>query len=160
MSDSIVRDAIAEELALLEPVASFPTGPLGYGTDISCDTDLDENMVEIDGMFTLILAQALFRRLITTRGSLPDDANYGLDVRAYCNKATTTNEIKSLAGRIKVELEKDDRVDTVLVEVTPSSDARTLTISIQVNPIDARVGGFSMTMVASDSAALLEEIAA
>lgn len=159
MSQS-VKDAIAAELALLVQVVDFPVSPFGYGTDISCESDIDPDAVDVDGATTLALAQAIARRLDTPRGSLPDDKNYGIDVRSYCNRGVTDNEIQSLAGQIRGEVLKDDRVDALTVTVSPSTTGTTLSIVLAVRPVDAAIGGFTLTLAASSAAVLLQEIRA
>lgn len=54
-----------------------------YGTDLSCVVDLDAGLAEVTG--NTLLAQALARRLITPRGGLLDDPNYGYDLTQFLN---------------------------------------------------------------------------
>lgn len=155
-----VKTAIADELAKLVQIVDFPVDPFGYGSDISCDSDVDPDVVEVDPFTTLALAQAIVRRLDTPRGSLPDDKNYGIDVRSYVNRGVTAAEIQQLAGQISNELRKDDRIDTLTVTVRPSSTGTTLRIELAVRPVDSRIGGFTLTLSASSAAILIEEIQA
>lgn len=157
MTDA-VRDAIAAAIAELERVTEVPSGPFGYGTDISCAGDLTETMEEVDGFSTLALAQALVRRLDCARGQLPDDPDYGIDVRSYCNRGATTQDIRSLASRIRGEVTKDDRVDTATVTVTPSSTGDELGVKVAVTPYDARLGPFTLTLAVTSAAVLIEEL--
>lgn len=155
---NIVRDAIAEELALLTKTVRTPKEPFGYGTDLSCESDIDVRMTEVNGLTTLALAQALVRRLDCPRGALPDDPDYGIDLRSYCNRGMTTADVRALAGTIRVELEKDDRVDLASVTVTPSPTATELSVRISITPIDARIGGFTMTLAVDTTTIMLEEM--
>ena len=157
-ASNAVRSVIAAELALLTRVVDVPTGPLGYGTDISCTDDLDARMDEVDPMSVEGLAEALVRRLDCPRGQLPDDADYGEDVRGHLNRPMTDDEIRSLAGRIHNELMKDDRVESVAVVVTPSSTGSSLSIAIAVVPVDARLGNFRLVVAVTDAGVLLEEM--
>lgn len=154
----VVRNAIAEELAALERVTSTPTAPFGFGTDLRNDGDLREDMAEVDPFSAVALGEALVRRLDCPRGALPDDGDYGLDVRAYCNQGTTADEIRSLSGRISAELTKDDRVDTVIVTVTPSPTGSSLGVAIRVRPVDPRIGEFDMTLAVTSAEVLVEEL--
>lgn len=154
------KNVIASELALLVQVADFPTSPFGYGSDISGDQDLSEDMSETNGFTTLALAQAIVRRIDCPRGALPDDKDYGIDIRSYCNRGVTADEIRSMGGQIRNETLKDDRVDSVLVVVSPSPTGKSITIEMQVAPFDSTIGNFSLTLSASSAEILIEEIRA
>ena len=67
MTDA-VRDAIAASIAALPRIVATPREPYGYGSDVSCGTDLDEDMKELDGFDPLVMKQAILRRLDTPRG--------------------------------------------------------------------------------------------
>jgi hypothetical protein len=75
------------------------------------------------------VALALYRRLITPRGTLrgvkddDDEANYGFDVAAYVGKVGYESAINALPGLIRGELLKDDRVTDVAVSVTKTTGA-------------------------------------
>lgn len=155
---SAVRSVIAAELALLARVVDVPAAPLGYGTDISCTSDLSARMDEVDPFSVAGLSEAIVRRLDCPRGQLPDDADYGMDLRGMLNHGTTADEIRSLAGRIRNELQKDDRIESVVVTVTPSSTGSSLRVSLAVTPVDARLGGFRLVVAVTDAALLLEEM--
>lgn len=155
---NVVRTAIAAELALLTRVVDVPASPLGYGTDIVCTSDLDARMSEVDPFSTEGISQAIVRRLDCPRGALPDDADYGIDLRGMLNCGVTADEIRSLAGRIRSELQKDDRIDAAVVVVTPSSTGSSLSVSLTITPVDARIGGFRLIVAVTDAAVLLEEI--
>lgn len=153
-----LRAAIDAGLATLTRVMDAPTGALGYGTDISCTDDLTEPMRDVDPMNTEAIAQALLRRLDCPRGRLVDDADYGLDVRGYLNKGTTTAQLNALAGAVRNELEKDDRVASITVQATASLDE--ISLSIRVVPVDVTLGVFSLTFAVTDAAVVLQEISA
>jgi len=156
----VAKATIAAELALLTQIVDFPVEPFDYGSDISGDFDVDPNADEVSGRTTLSLAQAIVRRLDCPRGQLPDDPNYGIALRSYANKGTTAREVRQLGGQIRAEVLKDDRVESLTVTVRPSSTGQTLTIELAIVPIDSAIGGFSLTLSASSSAVLLEEIRA
>lgn len=68
-----------------------------------------------------LVAQAIFRRLTTPRGTLrggEDEAVYGLDVQDFIGTVGTDDAIAALPDAIATEVKKDDRVDLVDVEVT------------------------------------------
>lgn len=153
---ALVKNALASMMALLPRVTDAPAEPFGYGTDIWCERELDPSL-DVDGTSTLALAQALMRRLDCPRGQLIDDPDYGLDLRAELNKGTTKRETEALASRIKLELTKDDRVESAKVTVAPNPDGSMLRISIRVTPADAR-GPFTMTLAVTSADVVLEAI--
>lgn len=153
-----VKAQIARELAALTPVTDTPAGPFGYGSDISGDFDLSPTMREVPAFSTLALAQALVRRLDCPRGAMPDDKDYGIDLRSYCNRGTTAASLRSLGGQIKSELSKDDRVSSLVVRVVPSPTGSSLAIEIAVQPVDASIGGFTLTLSVTSAAVVLDEI--
>ena len=159
---TVMQDVIAEELAKLERIMDAPVEPFGFGSDISCSDDIDPNLTELDGVedARLILAQAIVRRLDCPRGALPDDPNYGIDLRADLNRGLTDTELSSRAGKIRGEVLKDDRVDALGVVLTPSRDGSSYAVELRVTPKDPALGGFSLTLAVTDGALLLKEIGA
>jgi hypothetical protein len=157
MSDT-VRDAIAEALAEVERVADAPVEPFGYGSDLVCTSDLTEEMAEHDGFDPQGLAEALLHRIDCPRGELPDDPNYGMDLRSYINRGVSNAELFALAGEIRNEWTKDDRVESAVVELEVSEGGKRISGRGLVTPVDPSVGGFALTFAATDAAVLLEEI--
>lgn len=100
------------------------------GTDISCVEGLDPAFTVVSG--TTALSQAIARRLITPRGSLFYDEDYGLDLRAYLNAdiATATSFGYQLGAQIEAECLKDERVATVAASVTYDAITEKLTARI------------------------------
>ena len=156
---AVVLDAIAASIAAITPIMTTPVEPFGYGSDVSCAYDVDPGVAELDGALTLVLAQAIVRRLDTPRGSLPDDPSYGISLRSMVNKGLDATEIANMAGVIRGEVSKDDRVDTVAVTVTPSTALDAITVTLVVRPVDHTIGGFTMTLAVTAGAVLLEAIA-
>lgn len=156
---TIVHDTIAAELALLERLEPSPLAPFGYGQDLDCTTDIDENLLEVDPSSKTALSQALIRRLSCPRGRLPDDADYGLDVRGMVNKGTDSNALRDLAGQIKSEVLKDDRVDGANVTTTYTSETSTLDVTIWLVAVDPSLGEFSLTFAVKSGALMLQELA-
>ena len=151
---------IAEELALLTQLVQFPASPFQYGSDISCDTDLDGSLGEVDQGSMLGLSQALVRRLDCPRGENPDDPNYGIGLRQMLNVGTVDSDINKLAGQIRIELLKDDRVESLRVQVVPTNNGKNLAVSLQVVAVDPNTQTFTLTLNASSASILIEEIRA
>ena len=112
----------------------------GFGADIWC----------YDGLKTgryargkALVAQALYRRLITPRGTLrggPEEDAYGFDVAGYLGSVGTDTAVAALPVLIGAELRKDDRVANVSVAapvVTTSTDGTAaLRLEVSVETID------------------------
>lgn len=152
-----VLDAIDAEVALLERTSPVAVEPFGYGLD---SEGVSEDGDDIDPFSPLAVAQAFARRIQTTRGTLPEDTDYGLDARAYLNRAMTTAELLAVAGEIRSEGVKDDRVEDAAVTVT-MPDLKNLTIEVQLEPKDPRTGGpFAFTLAVTSGAVMLEALRA
>lgn len=141
--NSTVEAAIVRELATLTRVVDPPTGDLLYGRDLSCVTDLEPTLEEIDQASPRAIVQAVIRRFITPRGTLLDDPDYGLDVRGYCNRGVTQRDLRALSGALRGEAQKDDRVARADVSVTATN--ATLSIQVFITPADPALQDFSFT---------------
>ncbi len=87
-----------------------------YGTDLAGYLDLTPTMAETSG--NRLLAEACARRLITPRGGLIDDPNYGYDVTELINDDLGPRDLAILSSGIQQELLKDERVIAVEALVT------------------------------------------
>jgi hypothetical protein len=154
---TVVDEQIAAQLLTLTSVVPTPVEPYGYGVDLACTSDLEPDLAEVDPNSVQAIAQALLRRLITPNGGLLDDADYGEDIRGAQNRGTTLQDLNTLGSKIKNECQKDDRVESVIVSSNFTIATRTLTIVIEVEPVDA-VRIFTMTLAVVDGTALLESI--
>jgi hypothetical protein len=111
------------------------------------------------------LAQALYRRLITTRGTLqaghPDFARgedtYGLDIAGFIGDVGDEAAVIALPGRVRAELLKDDRVRSVDVTASvarASNGESEISLVINVDPIDD-AESFALTLSVTEARALL-----
>jgi hypothetical protein len=153
---TVVDEQISEQLAELVRIVPEPVAPFGYGRDLSCTTELDPALAEVDPFSPRAVAEALVRRLTTPHGSLLDDPDYGEDITGAENRGTTAADLAGLATRIKNEVTKDDRVDTSEVRVVADSAARTLTISLRVTLRDPSSSDFELVLACSNGTVLLE----
>lgn len=115
-----------------------------YGTDLSCLTDLTPLCGETSGM-TLFL-QSLARRVTTRRGSVIDDANYGLDVRDYLQDELSAEKLAMISSEVGSELIKDERVLTAVCTTTFNQTTKALTLSITG---DGSLGPFLLVLSVS-----------
>jgi phage baseplate assembly protein W len=114
-----------------------------YGSDLSCTNDFTSDMRVVSGR--TLLAQAAYRRLITPRGSLPDDQNYGFDVTALIDDDLQPGDLALIQTGIQNELIKDERIVKASATCVLSSVGQ-LTISITLS--DAN-GPFVLVLAAT-----------
>lgn len=79
-----------------------------YGHDLFCTDDIDLQGREVDGL--TCLAQALYRRIISPRGSLIDDPNYGFDITRFLDDDMGKDDAARVGAGVDAELLKDERV--------------------------------------------------
>jgi phage baseplate assembly protein W len=96
---------------------------IDYGRDLrntrstAYPWDIDGTGREVRGI--TLLVEALFRRLITPRGRLIGDPDYGFDVRDLVNEGLSEiTGIASIKAQIEMECMKDQQVESV--DVTPT----------------------------------------
>jgi phage baseplate assembly protein W len=126
--------------------------PADFGTDLSCTVDLTDDMDEVEGIHTL--AQAVYRRLYTPRGSLWQDPHYGLDLRAFMSRALTQHEIATLPGDVANEIQKDERIQRAAVQVV-SATLFEIVLSITLT---TAAGPFALTISATQAAVTLTSV--
>lgn len=92
-----------------------------YGRDNSATDQIDRYRTATGPQ---LLAEAAYRRLVSTRGTLPDVANpgaaqnYGYPLAALLNKAVTQADIAAAESGAGGELEKDPRLASVEASFT------------------------------------------
>jgi hypothetical protein len=153
-----VLDAIDADLATLAREVTTPSDDtaLGYGTDLSCVSDITDELTEVDPLSQQAVGEAVIRRLTTARGTLPDDPDYGIDLRTYANRGTTLTELRELSGMCGSEILKDDRIDDASVSVT--SSGRSLTVAVRLTLAIPGVAPFGLTFTVTSGSAVLEAI--
>jgi hypothetical protein len=157
MSNPTFDASFAEALASLQREVPVQTTPYAYGRDLSCELDATDDFAEVDPNSTRAIGEACVRRLITQRGSLPGDRDYGLDLRAYLNRGTTAQELRDLGSRIRLELKKDDRVSECDAQVS-SPTAAQLSVRIMITPADPSLDQFALTFDVTDAGIVNVEI--
>jgi hypothetical protein len=128
----------------------------GYGTDTWCGGGL---LTGRTARGVMSVALALYRRLITPRGTLrgvadeDDELNYGFDMASYVGKVGYEVSINALPGLVRGELMKDDRVLDVVATVTPVDNGDgTIDLLVEVDVVLQDEGDeFAMTMSVDDA---------
>lgn len=99
---------------------------------------------------TTLVAQRVYRRLITPRGMLrggEDEANFGLDLSGLIgNVSLSTGAIE---GMIRGEVLKDPQVETATVTAAKSTSGAASSYSIEVSCTTA-LGPFDLVLEVSD----------
>jgi hypothetical protein len=157
---TLAEDGIIEasdgQLTLIRIVPE--TTAVGYGTDLKCVNDLDPALATTNPNSTETLAQDCYHRITTRRETLPDDPDYGIDVTEFLHAAKTLGDLQGCQGQIATELQKDDRVANALAVVTYDATRRRLEIDVRVTPKDPDLGPFSLIVVVTDGATLLQQV--
>jgi hypothetical protein len=124
----------------------------GFGTDLWCyDSVLTGRLAS----GVELVAQAIYRRLTTARGTLIDGDDgqvYGTDVSDFVGMVGPDNAVDAIPDLIVAEVLKDDRVETAAVKASIARDAvglATVTVDIDVALADAG-GTFTLTLAVSD----------
>lgn len=97
----------------MKPLKSPP-----FGRDVSA-TDRVRAGVIVTG--ARLVAEALYRRWITPKGSVEDHPDDGEDVEQWCGCSFTEDELASIGPKLRAEGKKDDRIGTLDVLVRRTS---------------------------------------
>lgn len=116
-----------------------PATPIDYGRDLSCTFDLDIAMAEVTGLTAL--AQALLRRLMTPRGTLIGDPDYGYDLLGEIDDDLDPQDIAAVATNVDAEFLKDQRVTGSITTATFANGAL-----VTVSSVTTATGPFSLTL--------------
>jgi len=100
-----------------------------FGSEISCVQDIAADGRPAVG--SLIVGEACMRRLITPRGRLIDDPNYGFDLSGYIHDDMGPRDIAALQVGASAECLKDERVLAADVKAVLSGQGiLTVTVSL------------------------------
>lgn len=149
--------ACTADAQTLDKTALTPTGALGYGRDLDCIYDVTPDLQEVDPFSETAVGQALIRRLITPRGGLIDDPDYGFDLRGLCNRGLTVAQLQQLQSQVQNECTKDDRVSSVIATLAYSSAARTIDCALAVTLVGSGQT-FKLVFAVTDADVLIDTI--
>lgn len=120
----------------------------GFGRETWCLDSLSPGRY-VTGI--VLLAQAIYRRLTTPRGTLrgsEEAAAYGFDVSSYVG-AVGSDAVNTLPEQVISEIQKDDRVLAATCAATATEDSAgsiQIDLEITVTPAD---GGADFTLTLS-----------
>lgn len=124
-----------------------------FGVDIGCTTELRPG-TRVRG--ARLVAEACYRRLTTPRGTLRGgeaEANYGFDLMGLVGTVRTKADQAAIPGRVRSELEKDDRIDALEIACDISTDGPAVSFEIT---IDAETGAGPFHLVIGVSEVTVE----
>lgn len=120
-----------------------------FGRDIACTTTLRTGRYATGFR---VVAEAIYRRLTTPRGLLrggEEEQNYGLDLMSLVGSVNTRGDAASLEGRIKTELSKDERIESVTASVLETTVGPAKSFAITINVVTA-AGPFELQIGVDD----------
>jgi len=158
MSNLTYANAVTRQLATLARVSDFATEPLDYGVDVHCLMDCRDDFSEVDEHSPEAIVEALVRRFVTPRGALVDAPNYGLDIRAYCNRGVTLTELRMLSSQMSAEARKDDRVDKMSVVISSPLSTQQLSVKLVITPANPELATFTATFAVTSAGVLLDTL--
>ena len=120
-------------------------GSLADTRDLSTVSDMSAHGKEVTGAEAV--AERLYDRLTTDRGTYPWWPNYGTNVRLFLLAKTPLWRVERA---IKDECEKDEQVLEALVDAAYSQNGAQLDIKITFT---TKSGQFTFTMTANEAAA-------
>jgi hypothetical protein len=125
------------------------TSTTEFGRDLSCTDKLRTGRFATKAR---LVGEAAYRRLTTPRGSLrggEEEQNYGLDLLELIGSASTKTDAASLPSRIRSELEKDERIETVEATVTRVQNGPATEFEIVIVATTS-LGPFTLTLAVDD----------
>ncbi len=123
----------------------------GYGSTMWC-TDVIRSGRR--ATHRQVVAHALYRRLITPRGTLRGSeaaSAYGFDVSGYVGATSPDFAAESLPAQVRAELLKDDRVSDVAVQAFVSTSNGLTSVVLNITAVLAdESGDFAFTVAVTD----------
>ncbi len=124
---------------------------VGYGSTMWCTDTIRSGR---RATHRQVVAHALFRRLITPRGTLRDSEQagaYGFDVSGYVGATSPDFAAESLPVQVRAELLKDDRVSDVAVTAFVSTTNGLTAVVLNITAVlSDESGDFAFTVAVTD----------
>lgn len=109
---ALLQSWMDTEVAAVSRVVPTPTGTLGYGSDLDCESDMLETAAETSDEVT-VLAQFVFHLLTTTQGMLPGDSaeekGWGLNLLDMIGQDAGRRNAREWSISIRTAILKDER---------------------------------------------------
>ncbi len=143
------------------PTPPWPSTGVDYGSSLSCylrpvSLPMPDGSTYTATIFDFAsdsamvtgrqgLAEAIARRLVTTRGTLIDDPDYGFDVRDFVNDDIDARGLALIGAGVEAECLKDERVVHAVAAMSFLAGVLVIAVSL----IDT-VGPFRLVLSVSD----------
>lgn len=126
---------------------------VSYGTDLDWLDDMNPTGQLVEG-FTL-LGQAVYRRLITPRGSVLDSPDDGLALEEFLHAPLTEAALAAIPGQVRQEILKDERIVGAEIDITADlfSVPRGFSLAIRCTPSEGP--DFELVISVSEAATKL-----
>lgn len=118
------------------------------GKDVSCTDSLRTGRYASGAR---VVAEAIYRRLITPRGMLrggEEEANYGLDLAGLIGSATSAASEAAVPGQVRAEILKDERIESAEVTLLKTEQGPATIYQLTVEATTSE-GPFTLTLAAS-----------
>lgn len=119
-----------------------------FGVDVVTYPSLDPNFTLLKGMNCV--AERVYRRFSTQRGSLTFHPDDGLDIRAMLSKGMTSRQLAAIKGAVEAEAKKDEQVDDATASVDFDEPTFTLTIQLSLKASDDTTFSLTLAVTALD----------
>ena len=125
----------------------------GYGVGMSALDRLSTGR-RVSGV--RVIAESVFRRLSTPRGTVANAPTFGYDLSGYLGAVGGRIGAVALPAIVEAEVLKDDRIQAASCEVEFERDGgdETLTITLSVVPLD-EADSFDLTLSVDDATVAL-----
>jgi hypothetical protein len=120
-------------------------GEVDFGTDVLTFPDLDETLSPARGF--RVLAEAICRRLVTPRGQMLFEPNYGFDVRSFLNAPIRMPELAAIKAGVEDQCEADERA--VSAECSPEFNPQTGILKLPIS-VETAEGPFQLVALVNN----------
>ena len=103
-----------------------------------------------------VLAESIFRRFDTARGTVAHAPTFGYDLSGYLGAVGGAIAVAALPGIVEAEALKDDRVQAAVCSASVVRDggSDTVTLTLRVVPLD-EADSFELTFAVTDASVRL-----
>lgn len=124
-----------------------------YGTDLDWLDDMNPTGAMVSG--TTLLGQAVYRRLITPRGSCLDSPDDGLALEEFLHAPLTDAALAAIPGQVRQEILKDERIAGVDIQASTQLIGRGAGFSLAIRCTPAAGPDFELVVSVSVAATKL-----
>jgi hypothetical protein len=148
---ALLQSRIDTEIAAVPRIVPTPTGTLGYGTDLDCESDMTETASSTSDPYQ-VLAQFVFHLVTTTKGMLPGDSaeekGWGLNLLDMIGQDTGRANARDWSVSLRTEILKDERFSDAQATVTSTGtiNSPAFDVPISLTPADYTLSPFRLVL--------------